>query len=174
MREHGVLNRVLLSFEFIAYHLLRSGVSNHWLPALLAMATGMAIVASLALGRAYDHIGVGAVVVGVVLTSMFSPLVFFGGAWLAVAGLLLWGVGYAVQDTLLKALIASVLPEGRRNAAFGVYYLGYGGGWLVGSVTTGLLYDRSRLALVVFAVLVQLASVPTFVLAARRVAATSR
>jgi hypothetical protein len=38
----------------------------------------------------------------------------------------------------------------------------------VGSITTGLLYDRSRLAVVIFAVVVQLASLPFFVLAARR------
>jgi MFS family permease len=85
-----------------------------------------------------------------------------------LAGLMLWGVGYATQDTLLKVLIASVLPEGRRNLAFGVFYLGYGGGWLMGRMTTGLLYDHSRVALVVFAVAVQLTSLPLFVLAARR------
>jgi MFS family permease len=99
--------------------------------------------------------------------SVFSPLVFFGSFWLALAGLLLWGIGYAIQDTLLKALIASVLPEGRRNLAFGLFYLGYAGGWLVGSVTIGLLYDRSRVALVVFAVVAQLASLPFFILASR-------
>jgi MFS family permease len=82
--------------------------------------------------------------------------------------MILWGVGYATQDTLLKALIASVLPEGRRNLAFGLFYLGYGGGWLAGSVASGLLYDRSRMALILFAVTVLLASVPFFVLAARR------
>ena len=89
-------------------------------------------------------------------------------AGLALAGLILWGIGYATQDTLLKALIASVLPEGRRNLAFGLFYLGYGGGWLVGSVATGLLYERSRIALIVFAVAVLLASIPFFVLATRR------
>jgi predicted MFS family arabinose efflux permease len=69
---------------------------------------------------------------------------------------------------LLKALIASVLPKGRRNAAFGVFYLGYGGGWLIGSVAAGLLYDRSRLLLVMLAAGAQLAAVPLFLLAARR------
>src|SRR5207248_5672204 len=131
------------------------------------LGTASAIVATLILGRAYDRIGIAAVVIGVVLTSLFSPLVFFGSVPLAVTGLIFWGIGYAVQDTLLKALIASVLPEDRRNAAFGVFYLGYGAGWLAGSVTTGLLYAHSRTALIVFAVAVQLASVPFFVMAAR-------
>lgn len=92
----------------------------------------------------------------------FPPLVFLGGFWVALIGLLFWGTGYATQDTLLKAVIASVLPEGKRNLAFGLFYLGYGGGWLVGSVTTGLLYERSRPLLIAFAIAVQLASLPVF------------
>src|SRR5262249_12501268 len=88
--------------------------------------------------------------------------------WVALAGLILWGIRYATQDTLLKALIASVIPEGRRNSAFGIFYLGYGGGWLVGSVTTGLLYDYSRTALITFSILTQIAAVPFFLAAAKR------
>lgn len=158
----------LMSFEFIAYHLSSAGiVTEHALPAFLAAATVCAVIASLVLGRTYDRIGIGAVVGAVTVTALFSPLVFFGGVWWALAGLLLWGIGYAVQDTLLKVLIASVLPEGRRNYAFGVFYIGYGAGWLVGSIAAGLLYERSRLALVVFAVAAQLASVPIFLTGSR-------
>jgi MFS family permease len=157
----------LMTFEFIAVHLSRIGIADERIPLLLALATGSAIVASLVLGRLYDRIGIAAVAIGVLLTATFSPLVFFGTVRLAVGGLMLWGVGYAVQDTLLKALIASVLPEGKRNAAFGVFYLGYGAGWLVGSILAGLLYDHSRVALVVAAVAAQLAAVPVFISGAR-------
>jgi MFS family permease len=103
----------------------------------------------------------------VVLSALFSPLVFLGGFGVALAGLALWGVAYATQDTLLKAVIASVLPEGRRNLAFGLFYLGYGGGWLAGSIVTGVLYERSRAALIAFAATATLASIPFLVLAAR-------
>lgn len=158
----------LMSFEFVSYHLSSSGtVTAHWIPLFLALSTGMGVVASLVMGRLYDRIGVGVVVAAVCLSALFSPLVFLGGFWVALVGMFLWGIGYATQDTLLKALIASVLPEGRRNLAFGLFYLGYGGGWLAGSVTTGLLYEHSRTAIIVFSVVVQLASVPFFVLAAR-------
>jgi hypothetical protein len=78
----------LMSFEFIAYHLARIGINDHWLPALLAMATAMAIIASLVLGRLYDRVGIVAVVAGVAITSVFSPLVFLGSLWVAVGGLL--------------------------------------------------------------------------------------
>jgi MFS family permease len=137
------------------------------LPVFLALATATGVVASLILGRLYDRVGIMVVVMAVVIAAMFSPLVFFGSFWIALAGLLLWGIRYATQDTLLKVLIASVLPEGRRNLAFGLFYLGYGGGWLAGSVTTGLLYAHSRVALVIFAAVAQLVSLPFFVLAAR-------
>lgn len=158
----------LMSFELISYHLSSTGtVTEHRIPLFLALATAASVIATLVLGRLYDRIGIGAVVGAVVLASVFSPLVFLGGFWWALLGLMLWGVGYAIQDTLLKALIASVLPEGRRNLAFGLFYLGYGGGWLLGSVTTGLLYDRSRILLIIFAVTIQLASIPFFVLASR-------
>ena len=159
----------LMSFELISYHLSSSGaVTPQWIPLFLAISTGIGVLASLALGRLYNRIGIWIVVAAVCVTAIFPPLVFLGGFWMALAGLILWGVGYATQDTLLKALIASVLPEGRRNLAFGLFYLGYGGGWLAGSVATGLLYERSRLGLIVFAVAVLLASVPFFLLAARR------
>ena len=63
--------------------------------------------------------------------------------------------------------LATVLPEGKRNFTFGLYYAGYGVGWLIGSVVTGLLYEQSRLAPVIFAIAAQLISLPIFVLANR-------
>src|SRR5205814_4807066 len=98
----------------------------------------------------------------VAMASLFSPFVFLGGFWAALAGLVLWGIGYATQDTLLKAVIAGILPDGRRGLAFGLFYTGYGVGWLVGSVAAGLLYERSLPLLIGFAVVVQWVSLPVF------------
>jgi predicted MFS family arabinose efflux permease len=158
----------LMSFELISYHFAETGiVSGSWIPVFLALSTGFGVLVSLALGKLFDQFGLPIVLIAVLLSSAFSPFVFFGGFGAALFGILLWGIGYATQDTLLKALIATVLPEGKRNFAFGLYYAGYGGGWLIGSVVTGLLYDQSRLALVIFAASVQLASIPIFVVANR-------
>jgi len=106
------------------------------------------------------------VLIGAVLVScLFSPLVFRGGFFVALGGLLLWGVGYATQDTLLKAVIAGVLPEGRRSFAFGLFYIGYGTGWLAGSIIAGYLYSRSHLLLIAFSIAIQVMSVPAFLVA---------
>lgn len=159
----------LTSFELIAFHLSRSGlVSAPLVPVFLALATAGGIVASLTFGKLYDLVGIGAVIAAVCASAMFSPLVFLGGFWVIVAGMFLWGIGYATQDTLLKALIAGVLPDHRRGTAFGVFYLGYGTGWLLGSIAMGLLYDHARPWLVVFAMTTQLISVPFFLIASRQ------
>jgi MFS family permease len=158
----------LMSFELISFHLARAGiVSVPWIPVFLAISTAFGVVANLALGRWYDRRGMPVLFGAILCTAAFAPLVFLGGFWLALAGMLLWGIGYATQDTLFKALIAGVLPAGKRSQAFGVFYTGYGAGWLIGSVATGLLYERSRIALVLFAVAVQLASLPLFAIAHR-------
>jgi MFS family permease len=159
----------LMSFELISYHLAANKIiEGPWIPVLLALATAFGVIASLVLGKLYDGYGMPVLLAAVLLSAMFSPLVFFGGTAAVVAGMLLWGIGYATQDTLLKAVIAGLLPEGKRNTAFGLFYAGYGGGWLVGSIVTGLLYDQSRVGLVVFAAAAQLASLPLFLLAERR------
>jgi hypothetical protein len=159
----------LMSFELIAYHLASSGLADrHWVPLFLAFGTTCGVIASLGLGRLYDRIGLPVILGAVLLTSLFSPMVFLGGFYVALLGMALWGVGQVTQDMLLKAVIAGILPEGWRNLAFGIFYAGYGGGWLVGSIATGLMYEHSRLALVVFAIAVQLTSLPLFVLAQQR------
>jgi MFS family permease len=158
----------LMSFELIAYHLSRTGiVAPVWIPVMLAFSTGCGVIASLVLGRLYDRAGLPVVLAGVTLSSLFAPLVFQGSLAAALLAMPLWGIGYAVQDTLLKAIVAGVLPEGRRNFAFGLFYAGYGVGWLFGSVAAGLLYERSLTALVIFVVAAQLLSLPAFLAAAR-------
>jgi len=164
----------LMSFELISYHLSKSNIaSEQWIPVMLAISTAFGVLASLAFGKLYDRAGLPVVIAAVCISAAFSPFVFLGGFYLALFGMLLWGVGYATQDTLLKAIVADVLPEGKRNFAFGLYYAGYGIGWLVGSIVTGLLYEDSRTALIAFSVMIQLASVPIFVLAQRRQHAAS-
>ena len=158
----------LLSYELVAYHLSTTGaVGAPWIPVLLALSTACGVVANLVLGRLYDRAPLATLIAAVALSSLFAPFALTGGLAPLLIAMALWGVGYATQDTLLKAVVAGVLPEGRRNLAFGLFYAGYGVGWLVGSIATGLLYDRSRLALVVFAVAAQLASLPLFAIAWR-------
>jgi MFS family permease len=159
----------LMSYELISFHLVSVGlISKSWMPVTLAFATGTGVIANLLLGRLFDRVGMRIVLVAVILSAVFTPLVFSGSLIAILIAMPLWGVGYAVQDTLFKALVAGILPDKKRGLAFGLFYAGYGLGWLIGSVAVGLLYQQSRPALVVFAVAAQLCSLPFFILGHRR------
>jgi MFS family permease len=159
----------LMSYELISFHLVSAGIiSKTWMPVTLAFATGSGVFANLALGRLFDRVGMNVVLAAVVISALFTPLVFSGSLVPILIAMPLWGVGYAVQDTLFKALVAGILPDKKRGLAFGLFYAGYGLGWLVGGIAVGLLYQHSRSALVVFAVTAQLCSLPFFILGHRR------
>jgi MFS family permease len=158
----------LTNFELISFHLSHTRtVETYWIPLLLAIATACGVPAGLLLGKLYDLRGLPVVLVAVVISSLFAPFVFLGHFWGVLFGMVLWGIGYATQDSLLKAVIVGVLPEGKRGLAFGLFYTGYGAGWLIGSMASGLLYDRSLAAVIAISIGAQLASLPLFIVAAR-------
>ena len=158
----------MMSYELVAFHLITTKIiTANSIPLLLAFATGSGVIASLVLGKLYDRFELPTVLGAVFLSSLFSPFLFLGGYYGVFIGVVLLGIAYATQDTLLKAIIASVLPEGKRNFAFGLFYLGYGGGWLGGSIATGLLYGWSLHYLVAFLMIAQLLSLPIFFAATR-------
>lgn len=159
----------LMSFEFISYHFSKNQVvTAHWIPLFFAVAMMTDGIASLIFGRLFDRLGLPIVILAFFLSSFFAPFVFFGNFWMALVGMILWGIGFGAQDTLLKAIIAGILPEGRRQLAFGLFYTGYGAGWLFGSSLTGALYDYSIYFVVGFSVILQLLSLPFFILAKKR------
>lgn len=159
----------LMSYELISYYLTDAGiVSKSWMPIVLAFATGFGVIANLVLGRLHDRFGLSVTMAAVVLSALFTPLVFTGSLSAVLFAMPLWGIGYAVQDTLFKAIVADVLPEHKRGFAFGLFYTGYGCGWLVGSTAVGVLYEKNHLGLIAFAVAAQLLSLPFFIMAGRR------
>ncbi|MBV8555874.1 MAG: hypothetical protein JO116_09935, partial [Planctomycetaceae bacterium] len=52
------------------------------------------------------------------------------------------------------------------GSAYGLFNMGYGVAWFLGSALMGYLYDSSLQGLVWFSVMVQLAAIPFFVLVA--------
>ncbi len=84
---------------------------------------------------------------------------------MALAGVILWGIGMGAQDSSLKAVLAGIVPPEKRSTAFGVFDTGFGVAWFLGSAAMGLLYDRSILALVLFSSVLQLAALPVLFLA---------
>ncbi len=152
-----------VDFALIAFHFSRDGVMP--VPAIsIAFAVAMAVgaISAPVLGRLFDRFGRPIIVLALALTAAATPLVFLGRGALAEAGVALWGVGSAVQDALLLALIAGLLAQKRRATAFGLYDLVFGVAWFAGSAIAGVLVDRSIAGLVIFSMLLQLCAIPFF------------
>jgi predicted MFS family arabinose efflux permease len=97
------------------------------------------------------------------ISSFFAPLAFLAASpAVAIAGIMLWGVGMGAQESILKAAVTTMVPRERRGTAFGIFNAGFGAFWFLGSWIMGLLYDNSRIWLVVFSVVTQLGSLPFF------------
>lgn len=154
----GYVDFALIAFRFQRDHVVGTAAISIW----FAVAMAVGALAAPILGRLYDRYGNGIVAAGIVAGTLASPLAFLGTGATAEAGAALWGLGMAVQDALLLALIASVIAKRRGATTFGLYDLIFGIAWFAGSTLCGVLLDRSVIALVSFSVAAQLAAVPFF------------
>jgi MFS family permease len=157
-------------FALIAYHFQRHAVvPTAWVPVFYSIAMGTGGLASLIFGRLFDRTGIGILIPLTIASAMFAPLVFFGGFAAALVGVMLWGVGMGVHDSIMSAAVANMVPRHRLASAYGLFTGGYGVAWFAGSVALGFLYGYSKLAVVVFSVVAELAAIPLFlVLRAQR------
>jgi predicted MFS family arabinose efflux permease len=155
-------------FSLVAFHFQQAGtVSQSLVPVFYAAAMVTSAVAALVFGKLLDTIGLPAVMLAFFLGALFAPCVFLGGFGFALAGMILWGVGMGAQDALLKAMLARVIPPGKRSTGYGVFDTVFGIAWFAGSAAMGLLYGHSVLAVVIFSTALQLAALPVFILARR-------
>ncbi len=152
-------------FPLMAYHFEKiSLVKPDVIPIFYAVAMGVDALAALVFGRLFDRIGIPVLIVASLLSCLFAPLVFLGGYPSAFLGVALWGLGMGSQESIMRAAVAEMVQPERRGSAYGIFNTGYGIFWFLGSVLMGVLYDLHLLALVVFSVVMQIASVPLFLL----------
>ncbi|MFO1535082.1 MAG: MFS transporter [Thermoplasmatota archaeon] len=130
-------------FSLIAYHADRRHILEAAVvPLVYAMANGVNAAGSLALGRAFDRWGPGVLAAAVVVPVLGAPLVFSSTTGLVVLGIVLWGVGVTVQQSLFKAMLSRLMPKDRRAFGFGTFDGLWGVASLGGGLLLGWLYDR--------------------------------
>jgi len=152
-------------FALIAYHFEKiSLLTPAWIPIAYAIAQSVDTLTAPALGHFFDKRGFIILLIATVISGWFAPLVFLGGKLLAILGVMLWGIGIGVQGSLMRAVVAKMIPKNKRASAYGVFNASFGLAWFIGSVLMGMLYDYSILMLVAFSVLAQLAALPFFII----------
>ncbi|MCG3212418.1 MAG: hypothetical protein FOGNACKC_06088 [Anaerolineae bacterium] len=146
-------------FPLIAYHFERVAIAvPPWIPVLYAAAMAVDALAALLFGRWFDQRGLPVLAAAALLSAFFAPLVFWGGFGLALAGMVVWGIGMGAQESVMRAAVGGMTSPDKRGTAYGLFNTGFGVFWFGGSVLMGLLYDVSLPALVVFSVVTQLAA----------------
>lgn len=147
-------------FPLIAFHFQQTGLmSASLIPIFYAVAMATDAIAALVLGRLFDRHGSIVMVLAFLSASLSVPFAFFGNQSLALLGMALWGIGMGTQESIMKAMVATMIPTERRGSAFGIFYVGYGLAWFAGSAVLGLLYDRTIGGLVLFSVIAQMVAV---------------
>lgn len=148
-------------FALIAFHLARDHVvSNDVVPTLYAVASLAGGLTALVMGKLFDKQGLSVLLWATLVPALYAPLVFLGGAWAALAGMALWGIGFGAHDSLFRAAVAQRIPRERRATVMGVFNAIYGTAWFAGSVLLGVLYDINPLYTVIAALVLQLAACP--------------
>lgn len=173
----------LFAFGFIDYSLIIMHASNVYtglsaglaetgslvttgiLPLLYAGAMLVDALAALFFGYLYDHIGIKSLMISTVLSSVFSIFVFaMHSEVMLLVGIVLWGIGMGAEESILKAVVTSLVPKNSRATGYGIFELSFGIFWFLGSWLMGVLYDFSIPAMVTVSVAAQLIAVVLFYL----------
>jgi len=151
-------------YPLIAFHFSKtSQVPVEMIPVMYAIAMGVDALAALLLGSLFDKHGLKVLIGSTLVSLLFAPLVFAGNFYTALAGMVCWGIGMAAQESVVRAVLATVIPKEKRATGFGIFNANFGLFWFLGSFLMGWLYEVSITGLIIFSVLTQLASIPVFI-----------
>ncbi|SEQ27268.1 MFS transporter [Microlunatus flavus] len=167
----GAATAGLVTFGVISFHLTEDRVVPvAAVPLVYAAAMAAEAVAALATGWVYDHVGGRVLVVLPFLVALVPPLAFTRSVPLVLVGVLVWGAAMGVQDSTVKALVADLVPSGRRATAYGVFAAVQGAAAVAGGAAAGALYERSLPGLVIVVAATQVVTLVLLVTTLRKVA----
>jgi MFS family permease len=156
------------NFQLISLHLAdQATVPDFQIPIIYAIAMAVDGVAALVVGRMYDRVGLTSLLAIPLLTLPIPFLAFSTSYSSVLIGMALWGAVLGVQETIMRAAVADLTSIERRGFAYGIFNTMYGAGWGLGGVVMGLLYELSINYLILFAVVMELISIPLFLLVRR-------
>lgn len=151
-------------FPLIAFHFQKQQIfSGATIPLLYTLAMGLDALSALIFGRLFDRIGLKALMMSTLLSAFFAPFSFLSQQKaLILVGVSLWGIGMGALESILKAVVAEMIPGGRRGTAYGLFHSIFGLAWFLGSALMGFLYEKKLLAMVGFSILAQMAAALIF------------
>ena len=146
-----------MDYPVIAFHLSTgSTILPEHIPLLYALAMGVDAIAALIFGYLFDKKGIISLIYPIAISSLAVPLILvIDGTYAIVIGIICWGIGMGAQESILKAVVAKLVPKDYRARGYGVFATVFGLFWFLGSLVIGLLYDWNFTALSLFVVLME-------------------
>ena len=140
----GLATAGLVTFGVISLHLVDAHlVPVAVVPVVYAAAMAVEAVAALITGWLHDRWSGKVLIVLPFLVAAVPLLAFSGSTAVAVGGVLIWGAAGGLQDTTVKALVAQLVPTGRRATAYGLFAGVQGAAAVAGGALAGALSVRS-------------------------------
>ena len=160
----GLTTAGLVTFGVISYQLVRHEVlAVAAVPVVYAAAMAAAAVAALVTGWLHDR-SRGRTLLVLPFMVAAVPALAFSTTWpVALAGVLVWGAAGGIQDSTVKALVAQLVPVGRRGTGYGMFAVVQGAAAVAGGALAGALSSRSVPALVAVVAVLQLAALALLV-----------
>jgi len=176
----------LFAFGFIDYSLVLMHVSREFtnltsglsdtsalvnsgtLPLLYAGAMLVDAFSALIFGIMYDKKGYRALILSTAISAPFAFFIFaFKSVPMLLAGIILWGIGMGAQESVLKAVVSTIIPKDSRATGYGIFEFAFGIFWFMGSWLLGVLYDVSIPAMIAVSIAAQLAAIPFYYLSSK-------
>ncbi len=146
-RYLGVLLLFTLGNATDAFLLLRAtqlGVAVSLVPILWAMLHVVKSASSTPAGALSDRLGRRPLILAgwTLFAAVYVALALATSEWHVWALFAVYGLFFGLTESVEKALVADLVPPGRRGAAFGWYNLAIGLGALPASLIFGVVWDR--------------------------------
>lgn len=158
----GFLAIGFIDFPLVTMHVAKMGILDSAnLSLIYAWAMLVDAFAALVFGSLYDRMGIKVLFLANFLSAFFAVFIFEWNSLSALlVGVTLWGIGMGSQESILKSVVASLIPKDKRSTAFGVFEAVFGLFWFLGSWFLGYLYTVDLSWMVIVSVLAQLLSIP--------------
>ena len=161
----GFANFALLSYHFMKYNIL----SQSFIPTLYAIAMAIDGGFALLIGKYYDKIGFSSLALIPILTLPIAFLGFSMSPVFAIVSMVLWGCVMSIQETIMRAAIADIIPIEKRGTAYGIFNTIYGFAFLIGSSAMGYLYENSITYVIIFISVAELIAMFTYALFRKKI-----
>lgn len=147
-----------IDYPILAFHVASTSTMDViYIPLLYAMAMGVDAISAFIFGHLFDRFGVVSLMISILISLGIAPVFFLlSSSFGLFFGLILWGIAMGAQESVLKAVVATLVSKEKRATAYGMFYTVFGLAWFIGSLVVGLLYEQNLVSVIIFVTLMQL------------------